>query len=83
MKIGEKPVVDGDLDGYIKIPTVSVAGSADFAFEYSLALNNICEAGKATLIIHENGHDVPRDRKNVAKMAAAIRNLAMEVLHVW
>lgn len=83
MNDGEEPVVDEDLSGYISIPTVSIAGSADFAFKYSVALHNLCKSDNSELIIHKGGHDIPRDDKTVSKMAKAIRNLAREALHTW
>ncbi|KAI9927040.1 hypothetical protein MW887_003421 [Aspergillus wentii] len=83
MNPGENPVLDAGLEGYIRIPTVSIAGAKDWLFEYSLALHRLCDASRATWVVHSKGHDIPNDRKNVAVMAAAIRKLAIEALSIW
>ncbi|RHZ51659.1 putative DUF341 family oxidoreductase [Aspergillus thermomutatus] len=83
MNPGESPVIDSDLDGYIKIPTVSIAGAKDPLFEYSLALHRLCDPSKSTWIVHSKAHDIPNDKKNVVLMAAGIRKLAIEALAIW
>lgn len=83
MDSGENPVIDSDLDGYIKVPTVSIAGAKDSLFEYSLALYRLCDPSRSTWIVHSKAHDIPNDKKNVALMAAGIRKLAIEALAIW
>ncbi|KKK20795.1 hypothetical protein ARAM_003824, partial [Aspergillus rambellii] len=73
------PVVDEDLHGYINIPTVSVGGAKDPLCRYSVALHRLCHSALATWVLHGRGHDVPRDRRDVALIAAAIRKLAVQV----
>lgn len=83
MNPGENPVIDSDLDGYINIPTVSVGGAKDWLLEYSRALHRLCNSSRSIWVMHSKGHDIPRDKKNVAVMAAAIRKLLVEALSVW
>lgn len=83
MNPGESPVVDEGLDGYISIPTVSIAGAKDPLFNYSLALHEICDSRQWTFVVHSKGHDIPTDRKNVAVMATAIRKLSIQALGIW
>ncbi|EAW12335.1 putative DUF341 family oxidoreductase [Aspergillus clavatus NRRL 1] len=83
MNPGENPVVDADLNGYIKIPTVNIAGSKDPLFKYSLALHRLCDPTRSTWVVHSKGHDIPNDKKNVALMSAGIRKLAVEALSIW
>lgn len=83
MNPGEEPVVDDDLKGYINVPTVNVAGLADFAYKYSIELHQLCPAKQAALVVHDGAHDVPRDSKNVATISMAIRKLAVDALHLW
>jgi pimeloyl-ACP methyl ester carboxylesterase len=61
MNPGEEPIVDQGLSGHIQVPTLSVVGSADFAYKHSIHLHKLCAADSSTLIVHGKGHDVPRD----------------------
>lgn len=83
MNLGDFPVIDEGLEGYITIPTVSIAGEKDPLFDCSLALHRICEPSCSTFVVHGKGHDVPTDKKNVAIMAAAIRKLSIKMSGVW
>lgn len=83
MQPGGLPVIDQGLEGYIKIPCVSIAGAKDALFECSFALHRICDSASSTFVVHGKGHDVPTDRKNVAIMAAAIRKLAVKMSGTW
>jgi Serine hydrolase (FSH1) len=76
----ESLVIDEGLDGYIKIPTVHIVGSKDFVYEDSIVLHNICDPATRTLVIHDRGHNIPGDAKNVEKMAKAIRELTTKML---
>lgn len=77
MNSGQHPVIDEDLDGYITIPCVSIAGAQDPLFNCSLALHRICDSRSSTFVVHGKGHDVPTDQRNVAIMASAIRKLSI------
>ena len=77
------PVIDDGLDGYIKIPTVSIAGAKDGLFDYSLMLHRLCHGKNSCFVVHSSGHDVPADAKNVAVMATAIRKLAGQVVRTY
>ncbi|KAJ5137695.1 hypothetical protein N7526_003928 [Penicillium atrosanguineum] len=79
MHPGEYPVVDKGLEGYIKIPCVNVAGAKDPLFPCSLALHRICDPQSSPFVVHEKGHDIPTDRKNVAILAHAVRRLSMKI----
>lgn len=79
MDPGNEPVLDKDLDGYITIPCVNIAGAQDPLFSFSLALHKICDARCSTFVVHGKGHDVPTDSKNVAIMASAIRKLSIQI----
>lgn len=83
MHPGGRPVIDQGLEGYIKIPTVSIAGAKDPLFECSLALHGICDPLCSVFVVHGKGHDVPTDRKNVVIMASAIRKLAVKMSGAW
>jgi len=83
MNPGENPVVDEGLRGYIKIPTVSVAGTKDFVYDYSLALHELCDPKSSTLVLHDKGHDIPGDARNVSKMAGAVKDLTNRAMYVW
>lgn len=83
MHPGRHPVIDEGLEGYIKIPCVSIAGAKDPLFDCSLALHRICDPQSSTFVVHGKGHDVPTDRKNVSIMAVAIRKLSIKMLGVW
>lgn len=82
MNPGESPVVDEGLEGYLNIPTLSIVGKKDFVYESSIALYKLCDPRKSQLVTHENGHDVPRDSKNVVVMARAVRKLLTEAMYV-
>jgi len=79
MDPGHPPVIDADLDGYITIPCVNIAGAQDPLFNCSLALHRICDPSSSTFVVHGKGHDVPTDQKNVAIMASAIRKLSIQI----
>ncbi|TQB72748.1 hypothetical protein MPDQ_006464 [Monascus purpureus] len=82
--LDKTPVVDEGLEGYINIPTLSIAGRKDFAYKFSLALHGLCDPRVSHLVVHDKGHDVPRDPKNVSAMAQAIRALLTEaLLYSW
>ena len=82
MNPGESPVVDKDLEGYIKIPTVNVAGTKDFVYDYSLALYGLCDPETSALLLHDKGHNIPGDAGNVKKMAKAIKDLSKRAMYV-
>ncbi|KAL9105958.1 MAG: hypothetical protein Q9227_008951 [Pyrenula ochraceoflavens] len=77
MNPGEDPVVDEGFDEEcsIQIPTVSVAGTKDFVYDYSIKLHRLCDPRKSQLVVHNKGHDIPGDSQNVTAMARAIRKL--------
>jgi len=82
MNPGEDPVVDAGLkEGSIQIPTVHVAGTKDFVYDYSIKLHQLCDPRNSQLIIHNKGHDIPGDSKNVTAMAKAIRKMSAEVVY--
>ena len=81
MNPGEDPVVDEGLrDGCIQIPTVSVVGTKDFAYNYSMKLHQLCDPRKSQLVVHNKGHDIPNDPKHVHEMARAIRKMSVDAL---
>ncbi|KAJ6156515.1 hypothetical protein N7497_005400 [Penicillium chrysogenum] len=80
MELGQRPVVEEGLEGFISIPCVHIAGAKDPLFEYSMALYRLCSARYSTFAVHGKGHDVPSDRKNVAIIATAIRKLSSQIL---
>jgi hypothetical protein len=81
MNPGEDPVIDENLkDGCIQMPTVNIVGTKDFAYTYSLMLHQLCDPHKSQLVVHNKGHDIPGDPKNVAAMARAIRKMSVDAL---
>lgn len=83
MNPGEHPVIEEELEGYIRIPCVNIAGAKDPLFDYSMALHRICDPRQATFVVHGKGHDIPNDRKNITVLAAAIRKLAIQAFGIW
>ncbi|PYH97607.1 putative DUF341 domain oxidoreductase [Aspergillus ellipticus CBS 707.79] len=83
MDPGGTPVVDADLEGYINIPTVTIAGGQDPLLEFSFVLYRLCDPAKSTCVVHSRGHDIPSDRKNISAMTLAIRKLALQALTIW
>lgn len=78
---GGNPVVDdGFRDGCIQIPTVNVAGTKDMVYPYSIKLHQLCDPRQSQLVIHDKGHDIPGDSKNVAAIARAIRKMSVDAL---
>jgi len=68
-------IYDHGLQSVVRIPTVHVAGKADFVYEHSMKLHALCDAASAKLVVHSKGHEIPGDSKNVALIAAACREL--------
>ncbi|OJJ42519.1 hypothetical protein ASPZODRAFT_162149 [Penicilliopsis zonata CBS 506.65] len=82
MAPGQRPAIERDLlaPGHpLALPTVSIVGAQDALRPYSLALHALCEPASAGLVVHSRGHEIPGDRKNVVRMAAAIRKMAVDV----
>ena len=66
---------DDSLLGNINIPTVHVVGTSDFVYNHSLRLYKLCDAKSASLVVHDKGHEIPGDRKSVAVMTKALKDL--------
>jgi hypothetical protein len=67
-------------DGYtrpmkLNTPSLHVCGRLDRFLPGSMALLSTCEQGTATLMMHDEGHVVPRGAKTVNEMARAIEEL--------
>lgn len=81
MNPGGDPIVDEEFqDGCIQIPTVSVVNAKDIAYPYSIKLHQLCDPRQSQLVVHDKGHDIPGDPKNVAAMARAIRKMSVDAL---
>lgn len=68
-------IMEDGLKGLIDIPTLHIAGTNDFAYPYSLKLYALCDPRLSTLFLHEKGHQIPSDARNVKRIATAIREL--------
>jgi predicted esterase len=66
---------DAGMQGHMHLPSLTIAGRKDFVFEHTLRLASLCDPAPAQLLIHDQGHEVPRDSRNVREIAAAIRRL--------
>ncbi|KAI0440609.1 putative DUF341 family oxidoreductase [Xylaria telfairii] len=66
---------DACMGGHIDIPSITIAGRKDFVYEHTVRMASLCMPGPAQLLIHDMGHEVPRDSRNVHEIAAAIRKL--------
>ena len=66
---------DDSVLGHINIPTLHVAGKSDFIYDHSLRLYRLCDSKSASLLVHDKGHEIPGDRKFVAAMTQALRDL--------
>lgn len=62
--------------GWVGAQTVHVIGQKDPCHAQSTQLMKSCEKRTARMIIHNGGHDVPRDIVNSAKIAAEIERAA-------
>nr|QTE76001.1 ScyR1 [Scytalidium album] len=71
----QNPIFEKGLEGKIRIPTLHVMGTKDFAYKYSVNLYNLCDSKSSSIVLHDKGHEIPRDGKAVSKIAAAIRDL--------
>ncbi|KAK7178804.1 citrate synthase [Paraphaeosphaeria sporulosa] len=70
-------IFEGDAEG-ISLPSLHIVGRKDVLYKWSLRLYNLCPEDNATLVIHEKGHEVPRDRKSVAALVDAVRKLGQK-----
>jgi hypothetical protein len=63
--------------GKLQIPSLHIAGSADTEwFEKSkLTFKENCRPGSATMIIHDGGHAIPKEKPMVDKIIKAIGEL--------
>lgn len=83
MDPGTDPVIDPDVEGYIGIPTVHIGGARDPWLEYSLALHRLCDPSRSSWVVHNRGHDIPGDKKNLLAIASAVRKLSVQALTIW
>lgn len=59
----------------LRIPTVHIMGNEDVLYADALKLYGLCDKDGATLLVHEKGHVIPRDRATVGRIAKAIKDL--------
>ena len=59
----------------LKIPTLHIAGKTEILLPEILSLYGMCEKHTAKLVVHENGHGIPRDPATTYTMAKAVRDL--------
>jgi len=62
----------GDMD----VPTVHIVGQHDPCYPQSTQLVKSCNQSNSQIIIHNGGHDIPRDAKNCRSMATGIERTA-------
>ena len=69
---------DEGLEGCLTLPTLHVVSEADFIYQQSMKLYDICDSRSKLLIKHDGGHGIPTDPGVVKKVAATIRELGKE-----
>lgn len=74
------PIFESGLEGLVKLPTLHVVGSNDFVYPHSMRLYKLCEEKSSNILMHDLGHEIPRSKELVAKMAAAIRELGIRAM---
>lgn len=66
---------DEGIEGWLKIPTLHIVGQADFVYEHSMKLYDMCDDKTKTIIRHEGGHEIPVAEYLVNEVANVIRVL--------
>ena len=72
----ERFIYEEQTQRFIDIPTVHVVGTNDFVKSHSLKLYAMCDARSASLVVHDKSHEIPGDKKFLAAMKKAIRELS-------
>ena len=62
-------------DSKLGIPSLHVFDEADSISAKSTIAKELCEPGSAKLVVHQRGHDIPRDNVSVNAILAAIQHL--------
>lgn len=75
-------IMDDGLEGLIHIPTLHITGTNDFIYNHSLKLYALCDPGLSTLLVHEKGHQIPSDAKNMKRITNAIRELGNKAAYL-
>ena len=73
---------DEGLEGWLKIPTLHIVGQADFIYEHSMKLYELCDAKTRTLVSHKGGHELPAEEDLVKEVAKGIRELGERIQSV-
>lgn len=81
MKDDQTPVFE-EIEGKIKVPTLHVMGKADFVLPHSKRLFDMCEKKSSAVVMHSQGHEIPTNKKVVATIAAAIRDLGSRSMFI-
>lgn len=68
-------IVEEGLQNLILIPTLHVVGKKDFIYNLSVELHELCGSSNSTLLLHDKGHQIPSDTKNVNRITKALREL--------
>jgi len=71
-------IYDEGLQNSVRIPTLHVAGKNDFVYSHSIKLHALCNKQWTKLSVHNKGHEIPSDPKNVGALAEGIRELIRE-----
>jgi hypothetical protein len=66
---------DEGMAGHLEIPSLVIAGRRDFVYEHTLRLAKLCGPAPSRMLVHDRGHEIPGDPRNVREMAAAVRQL--------
>ena len=80
MKDDQSLIFEKEIQGKITLPTLHVVGKNDFVFVHSKRLYDWCEGTTSSILMHDKGHEIPTDKKMVASIAAAIRDLSSRTM---
>ncbi|KAH7402398.1 serine hydrolase FSH [Phaeosphaeria sp. MPI-PUGE-AT-0046c] len=61
-------------DRVVLLPTVHISGTKDDAFPDSLRLSEMCKEDMKTMVIHDQGHIIPRESQLLREVVKAVRD---------
>ena len=62
----------------LDVPSLHVTGMEDGYFEASKAVTTLWQPGKATTLVHQQGHVVPRDARTTQQIVDAVEALLVD-----
>ena len=59
----------------LRIPSLHIIGKNDFVRSHSLALTKMLEPTSSSVLEHDKGHEIPRDRENTTRICNKLEDL--------